>query len=74
MGLNKYIRDMKNRILLLCTASLLFTGMSYSQTGNGSKGNAKDSTKVKANPKSSSLTSSSGAKPCPGKTCGKKKS
>jgi hypothetical protein len=65
---------MKIKILLLCTAGLLFTGLSYAQTGNGSKGNAKDSTKTKTNLKSSSLTSSSGAKPCPGKTCGKKKS
>jgi hypothetical protein len=60
---------MKNRILLLCTAGMLFTGLSYAQTGDGGKGNTKDSTKTKAN-----LKSSSGAKPCPGKTCGKKKS
>jgi len=54
---------MKNKILLLCTAGMLFSGLSYAQTGNGGKGNAKDSTKTKAAPK-----------PCPGKTCGKKKS
>jgi hypothetical protein len=54
---------MKNRILLLCTAGMLFSGLSYAQTGNGGKGNAKDSTKTKAM-----------HKPCPGKTCGKKKS
>jgi hypothetical protein len=65
MDINSYIRDMKNRILLLCTASMLFTGVSFAQTGNGGKGNTKDSTKVK---------SSSAPKPCPGKTCGKKKS
>jgi hypothetical protein len=65
---------MKNKILLLCTAGMLFSGLSYAQTGNGGKGNAKDSAKTKANLKSSSLTSSSGTKPCPGKTCGKKKS
>jgi hypothetical protein len=55
---------MKNKIILLCTAGMLFSGLSYAQTGNGGKGNAKDSTKVK----------SSTPKPCPGKTCGKKKS
>jgi len=69
MGINSYIRYMKNRILLLCTASILFTGLSYAQTGNGGKGNAKDSAKGK-----STLKSSSAPKPCPGKTCGKKKS
>jgi hypothetical protein len=76
MAIISYIRDMKNRILLLCTASLLFSGLAFSQTGNDGKGNAKDSTKTKpkANLKSSNLTSSSGAKPCPGKTCGKKNS
>jgi hypothetical protein len=63
MAVISYIRDMKNRILLLCTASMLFTGLSYAQTGNGGKGNAKDSAKTKPAPK-----------PCPGKTCGKKKS
>jgi hypothetical protein len=56
---------MKNKILLFCTAGMLFSGLSFAQTGNGGKGNAKDSTKVK---------SSSMPKPCPGKTCGKKKS
>jgi hypothetical protein len=55
---------MKNRILLLCTAGMLFSGITFAQTGNGGKGNAKDSTKTKA----------SAPKPCPGKTCGKKKS
>jgi hypothetical protein len=65
MGINSYIRDMKNRILLLCTAGILFTGLSYAQTGNGGKGNAKDSAKTKA---------ATTPKPCPGKTCGKKKS
>jgi hypothetical protein len=60
---------MKIKILLLCTAGLLFTGLSFAQTGNGSKGNAKDSAKVKT-----TLKSSSAPKPCPGKTCGKKKS
>jgi hypothetical protein len=60
---------MKNRILLLCTAGMLFTGLTYAQTGDGGKGNTKDSTKVK-----STLKSSSAPKPCPGKTCGKKKS
>ena len=54
---------MKNKILLLCTAGMLFSGFSYAQTGNGDKGKAKDSTKTKSAPK-----------PCPGKTCGKKKS
>jgi hypothetical protein len=42
---------------------MLFTGFSYAQTGDGGKGNTKDSTKIKSAPK-----------PCPGKTCGKKKS
>jgi hypothetical protein len=65
---------MKNRILLLCAAGMLFSGLSYAQTGDGGKGNAKDSTKTKSNLKSSNLKSSSRAKPCPGKTCGKKKS
>jgi hypothetical protein len=58
---------MKNRILLLCTAGMLFSGLSYAQTGNGGKGNGKDSTRT-------NLKSSSAPKPCPGKTCGKKKS
>jgi hypothetical protein len=65
MAIISYIRDMKNRILLLCTAGLLFSGLAFSQTGNGGKGNAKDSTKTKAQ---------AAPKPCPGKTCGKKKS
>jgi hypothetical protein len=65
MVIISYIRDMKNRILLLCTASLLFSGLAFSQTGSGGKGNAKDSTKTKAQ---------AAPKPCPGKTCGKKKS
>ncbi len=56
---------MKNKIILFCTAGMLFSGLSYAQTGNGGKGNAKDSTKTKA---------VSTPKPCPGKTCGKKKS
>ena len=56
---------MKNRILLLCTASLLFSGLAFSQTGNGGKGNGKDSAKAKTQV---------APKPCPGKTCGKKKS
>ena len=42
---------------------MLFSGLSYAQTGNSGKGNGKDSTKTKSAPK-----------PCPGKTCGKKKS
>ena len=65
MAIISYIRDMKNRILLLCTASLLFSGLAFSQTGNGGKGNGKDSAKAKTQ-----VT----PKPCPGKTCGKKKS
>jgi hypothetical protein len=64
MGINSYLTYMKNRILLLCTAGMLFSGLSYAQTGNGGTGNTKDSTKTK----------SSVPKPCPGKTCGKKKS
>lgn len=55
---------MKNRIILLCTAGMLFTGLSYAQTGNGGKGNTKDSTKTKVKPM---------PKSCPGKTCGKSK-
>ena len=50
------------RLLLLSTAALLFSGVSFAQTGKDGKGKAKDSTAVK--------------KPmpnCPGKTCGKKK-
>jgi hypothetical protein len=54
---------MKNKIFLLCTAGMLFTSLSYAQTGNGDKGKGKDSAKTKTAPK-----------PCPGKTCGKKKS
>ena len=50
------------KILLLGTTALLFTGLSYAQTGKDGKGKAKDSTKT------------STVKPCPGKTCGKKKS
>jgi hypothetical protein len=56
---------MKNKILLFCAAGMLFSGLSYAQTGNGGKGNAKDSAKTKT---------MSAPKPCPGKTCGKKKS
>ena len=54
---------MKRHFLLLVTSALLFTGVSFAQTGkDGGKGKSKDSTAVK--------------KPmpnCPGKTCGKKK-
>jgi len=51
------------KILLLGTTALLFTGLSYAQTGKDGKGKAKDSTK----------TATSTVKSCPGKTCGKKK-
>jgi hypothetical protein len=49
------------KILLLGTTVLLFTGLSYAQTGKDGKGKAKDSTRTGT------------VKPCPGKTCGKKK-
>jgi hypothetical protein len=50
------------KLLLLGATTLLLTGMSFAQTGKDGKGKAKDSTKT------------STVKPCPGKTCGKKKS
>jgi hypothetical protein len=55
---------MKNKLLLFTTAALLFSGVSFAQTGkDADKGKAKDSTAAKKPmPKS-----------CPGKTCGKKK-
>ena len=51
------------KLLLLGTTVLLFAGASSAQTGKDGKGKAKDSVK----------TSTSTVKPCPGKTCGKKK-
>jgi hypothetical protein len=55
---------MKKRLLLLSTAALLFSGLSFAQTGkDADKGKAKDSAAAKKPmPRS-----------CPGKTCGKKK-
>ena len=54
------------KLFLLCTAALLFSGVSFGQTD---KGKAKDST--------SKTTAATAKKPmpksCPGKTCGKKK-
>jgi hypothetical protein len=52
---------MKHRIILLFTAALLLSGLSFAQTGKDSKGKTKDTVKTTL-------------KPCPGKTCGKKKS
>jgi hypothetical protein len=49
------------KILLLGTTVLFFAGVSFGQTGKDGKGKAKDSVKT------------STVKPCPGKTCGKKK-
>ncbi|HWB91883.1 MAG TPA: hypothetical protein VG605_08530 [Puia sp.] len=49
------------KIFLLGMASLLFTGFSSAQTRKDGKGKARDSVKT------------STVKPCPGKTCGKKK-
>lgn len=51
------------KLFLLGTATLLFTGMTFAQTQTGKdhKGKAKDSTRTTT------------MKPCPGKTCGKKK-
>lgn len=51
---------MKNKLLLLSTAALLFSGVSFAQTG---KEKAKDTAAVKKPM----------PKTCPGKTCGKKK-
>ena len=54
------------KLLLLSTAALLFTGVSFAQTGkDGDKAKAKDTTAVKK-PKPMPK--------CPGKTCGKQKS
>jgi hypothetical protein len=59
-----YIATMKKRLLLLSTAALLFSGLSFAQTGkDADKGKAKDSTVAKKPM----------LKSCPGKTCGKKK-
>lgn len=49
------------KLLLLGAATLLFAGVPFAQTGKDGKGKAKDSVKT------------STVKPCPGKTCGKKK-
>jgi hypothetical protein len=51
------------KIFLLGTTVLLFTSLSFAQTGKDGKGNATDSTKKHTTT----------MKPCPGKTCGKKK-
>ena len=51
------------KILLLGATALFFTSLSFAQTqtGKDDKAKAKDSVKAKT------------MKPCPGKTCGKKK-
>jgi hypothetical protein len=53
------------KLLLFGATTLLLTGMSFAQTGKDTnkdtRGKAKDSTRT------------STVKPCPGKTCGKKK-
>jgi hypothetical protein len=51
---------MKHSVILLSTAALLLSGLSFAQTGKDGKGKMKDSVKT-------------APKPCPGKTCGKKK-
>ncbi len=56
---------MKKNLLLLVTSALLFSGVSFAQTGKtADKAKAKDTTTVKKPM----------PKQCPGKTCGKKKS
>ncbi|HLZ88641.1 MAG TPA: hypothetical protein VKQ52_15405 [Puia sp.] len=56
------------KVFLLQMAVLLFTGVSFAQTGkDADKAKAKDTTAVKAAKKPM-------PKACPGKTCGKKKS
>lgn len=51
------------KTLLFSATILLFTSLSFAQTGKDDKSKAKDSTK----------THTTTMKPCPGKTCGKKK-
>jgi hypothetical protein len=54
---------MKKKLLLLVTSAVLFSSVSFAQTGkDGNKAKAKDSTAVKKHM----------PKQCPGKTCGKK--
>jgi hypothetical protein len=56
------------KILLLGATVLFFAGPSFAQTGKDGKGKARDSTRT-----SSTINPNSTVKPCPGKTCGKKK-
>ena len=63
------------KLFLLCTAALLFSGLSFGQTD---KGKAKDTTMTSATSGKTPATISATAKKpmprsCPGKTCGKKK-
>jgi hypothetical protein len=56
------------KLFLLSTAVLLFSGVSFAQTGKDGKGKAKD------NAKDSTAAVKKPMPNCPGKTCGKKKS